>query len=98
MLKVQYASLMWDFDHGALPNAFNGYFTKISDIHSYNTRSSTYNNLSKKIRVNTLHGSKLFKIIGVDIFNEINKVPFSESSRSRPAFLEKYTNFHIEKY
>ena len=23
MLKVQYASLMWDFDHGSLPNAFN---------------------------------------------------------------------------
>ena len=98
MLKVQYASLMWDFDHGSLPNAFNGYFTKISDIHSYNTRSSTSNNLAKKISVNTLHGSKLFKIIGVDIFNEINKLPFYQSSRSRPAFLEKYKNFLIEKY
>ena len=29
MLKVQYASLMWDFNHGSLPNAFNCFFTKI---------------------------------------------------------------------
>ena len=98
MLKVQFASLMWDFDHGSLPNAFKGYFTKISDTHSYNTRASASNNLAKTIHTNTLHGSKLFKIIGVDIYNEINKMPFYQSSRSRSVFLRKYKSFLIDQY
>ena len=38
---MQYASLMWDYDHGSLPKAFDGFFTKVRDIHSYRTLSSS---------------------------------------------------------
>ena len=34
------ASFMWDFDHGTLPEAFNCYFTKVSEVHQYNTWAS----------------------------------------------------------
>ena len=60
LYKVQYASLMWDYDHGSLPKAFDGFFTKVHDIHSYRTRSSVSGNLSQNVSFNTKsHGSKL---------------------------------------
>ena len=64
LMKVHFASLMWDFDHGSLPHVFQSFFTKISDIHSYHTRSSAADDLAKKICAKTIHGSKLFKTIG----------------------------------
>ena len=41
---------------------------------------------------------KSFKITGVDIFNEINNLPFYESSRTRQTFLKHYKNFLIDQY
>ena len=79
---------MWDFDHGSLPNALLGFFTKVSDVHSYNTRSSVSNKLAKNVSAKTIHGKKLFKIIGVDIFNEITNLPFYKSSHTRQNFLK----------
>ena len=70
LMKVHFASLMWDFDHGSLPHVFQGFFIKISDIHSYHTRSSASDDLAKKNCAKTIHGSKLFKIISVEL-NEL---------------------------
>ena len=98
LMKVQYASLMWDYDHGSLPQVFQGFFTKISDVHSHHTRSSVSDDLAKTICAKTIHGSKLFKIIGVNTFNEINKLPFYQSSRTRQCFLNHYKKYLIEKY
>ena len=98
LYKVQCASLMWDFDHGSLPDAFSGFFTKISDKHSYNTRSSTSNKLAKNVRVKTTHGKNLFKITGVDVFNEINTLSFYKSSRTRATFLKHYKKYLIDQY
>ena len=98
LMKVQYASLMWDNDHGSLPQVFQGFFTKISDVHSHHTRSSASDDLAKTISAKTIHGSKLFKIIGVNTFNEINKLPFYQSSRTRQCFLNHYKKYLIDKY
>ena len=98
LYKVQFASLMWDFDHGSLPDAFSGFFTKISDVHSHNTRSSTSKKLAKNIFVRTAHGKNLFKITGVDLFNEINTLSFYKSSRTRETFLKHYKNYLIDQY
>ena len=89
---------MWDYDHGSLPDAFLGFFTKISDIHSHNTRSAVSNKLAKNVNVRTAHGKKSFKITGVDIFNEINNLPFYKSSCTRQTFLKHYKNFLIDQY
>ena len=98
LYKLQCASLMWDFDHGSLPDAFFGFFTKISDIHSHRTRSSTSNKLAKNVSVKTAHGKNLFKITGVDVFNEINNLSFYKSSRTRETFLKHYKNYLIDQY
>jgi len=36
--KLQIAKLMHQFKHGCLPSVFNYLFTKLDNIHSYNTR------------------------------------------------------------
>jgi len=98
LYKVQCAGLMWDYDHGSLPDAFFGFFTKISDIHSHNTRSAVSNKLAKTVSVRTAHGKKSFKITGVDIFNEINTLSFYKSSRTRQTFLNHYKKYLIDQY
>ena len=87
---------MWDYDHGSLPDAIFGFFTKISDIHSHNTRSAASNKLAKTVR--TAHGKKSFKITGVDIFNEVNTLPFYKSSHTRITFLNHYKKYLIDQY
>ena len=53
LFLVQNASLMWDYDHDSLPNAFKGFFTKKSDVHSYRTLAASANKLAKTININT---------------------------------------------
>jgi len=36
--KLQIAKLMHQFKHGCFPSVFNYLFTKLDNIHSYNTR------------------------------------------------------------
>ena len=52
--------------------------------------------LAKKVSAKTIHGKKLFKIIGVDIFNEISNLP--KSSHTRQNFLKQYKNYLIDQY
>ena len=60
---------MWDYDHDSLPNAFKGFFTKKSDVHSYRTGAASAKKLAKPINIKTkVHGSKLFKFQGIEIF------------------------------
>ena len=86
---VQYASLMWDYDHDSLPNAFKGFFTKISDA----------NKLSKTINIKTkVHGSKLFKVQGIEIFNELKNLDFYGTSRTKHSFIRQFKKYLIDKY
>ncbi len=41
IFQFQYASLMYDQDHGNLPSCFDAYFRKVEDIHSHNTRMAS---------------------------------------------------------
>jgi len=38
--KLQISEFMYHFTHNLLPSAFSGFFSNVSDIHSYHTRSS----------------------------------------------------------
>ncbi len=70
LLKIQYACLMWDFDHGNLPKCFTYYFKKISDVHNHKTRNATAGKLSENILVNTnVHGFTMLKFQGPKVLN-----------------------------
>ena len=85
-LKFSYyeilANLMFDIRHRNAPSSIQDLFQDISDIHSYNTRSSVSNNFYTQssrlsIQVNS------FSRIGTKIWNEI---PLSLKNLSKNAF------------
>ena len=87
VLNLQLSLLMWDYDHGNLPEVFNEYFTKARDVHNYNTRFSTKNKLSENVLVKTdTHGKKMLKFLGPRILNSILELDFYEISKTKVFF------------
>ena len=90
---------MWDYKRGYLPKIFDTYFTKVSKIHSYETRSSVAGNLAQNLTIRTKsNGSKMFKIKGVSILNEINKYDFFKNSRKKESFSCQFKKYLIDLY
>ena len=73
----QYATLMYDQDHGTLPRCFDNYFKQVKEIHSHQTRMADSNKLSENVKVNTMtYGKKMFKFKGPKILNDIKDFTF----------------------
>ena len=93
-LKFQFSMLMWQHDHGELPDCFNNYFKKVNSIHTHNTRAASSKKLSENILVNTdSYGKHMLKFIGPRIFNEIVTLDFYNRCNNKVGFktnLKKY--------
>ncbi len=77
VIKMQLGCLMWQYDNGYLPTCFDKYFTKVSNVHNNETRSSSAGKLSQNIAINTSrHGEKMFKFIGPKILNNMKNLKF----------------------
>ena len=97
-ITFQFSLLMWEQDHGDLPQCFLGYFKKTSDLHDHCTRSSTQNKMSQNILVNTdLHGKKKFKYIGPRIFNKIVSLDFYKKCKNKIQFKRKMKDFLLSE-
>ena len=61
---------MYDVNHNFAPANISNIFTKVKDIHNYNTRSSSRKNyFINYARLNTLKNS--FSHVGVRLWNQI---------------------------
>ena len=70
IVKLQLGELVFNYLNGCLPSAFKSYFTDLSDIHNYNTRSKSNKNLYlPKIKLN--YGKFGVKYAAAKIWNEI---------------------------
>ena len=99
LLKMQYACLMWEYEHGNLPICFKQYFTKVSDIHNYETRNATAGKLSENIKVNTsTHGLTMFKFWGPKVLNAIKDIPFYNDAKTLHYFRHNYKQYLIDLY
>ena len=99
LFHYQYGSLMWDQDHGILPQCFTHYFTPVSDIHNYNTRSATSMNLAENVSINTdTHGKKLFKFYGPKFFNNLKQQELYTKSVTKISFIKKYKTSLLQNY
>ena len=99
LFKMQYACLMWEYEHGNLPTCFKNYFKKVSDMHNYETRNATTGKLSENIRVNTsTHGLTMLKFQGPKVFNAIKDFEFYNDSKSLYNFRHKYKSYLIDLY
>ena len=99
LFKTQFASVMWDQDHGALPACFGSTFKTISDIHHHFTRASSAQKLSENVKICTkTYGDSMLKFIGPKILNELKNYEFYNSSKSKSTFQAKYKQFLLSSY
>ena len=99
LFKTNFASVMWDHDHGALPACFGSTFKNISDIHHYYTRASSAQKLSENVKICTkTYGESMLKFIGPKILNELKNLDFYNSSKNKGTFQAKYKQFLLSSY
>ena len=98
LFKYNLAGVMWDHDHGSLPSCLSRFFHNVSDIHSYNTRSSSANFLSENVIIHTKsHGECLLKFIGPKILNDLKSHIFYTSSKTKKIFQARYKEFLLSR-
>ena len=96
-LELQLSILMWQYDHGKLPNCFNSYFKKIKSIHTHNTRSSSSQKLSENVPVRTdFYGKKSLHFIGPRVFNKIVELDFFKTCNSLVGFKTNLKKFLLQ--
>ena len=99
LFQNQYAALMWDQDHGLLPKCFDSYFTKVRNIHRYDTRSASNDLISESTKINTdTHGKSMFRYQGAKIANQIKKLNFYKDCKSKNIFRKKHKKHLLELY
>ena len=98
LLKIQYASLMWDYDKNILPSSLNFYFKSLKNNHHV-TRQVTAAKLSENIIVNTdLYGKTMLKFIGPKVLNFLKDQDFFSKAKTKSFFIKKYKQYLIESY
>ena len=65
MYSLELGVFMYKYSINDLPNAFNDYFTKRSDIHGYKTRHVNDLNLTKKKKIPTILFERLVPFFGI---------------------------------
>ena len=90
LFRSQMASLMWDFDHGNLPEDLNSLFTTRSDIHTINLRNAGNDRLYTATRRSTKYGFLSFSHQGSLLLNELKELDIYNNSTSKKTFSKKY--------
>ena len=98
LYKCQLASLMWDYDHGNLPDNLNSLFTSCESIHSVNLRNSANHRLYTSFKWNTKYGTKSFSQVGSQLLNELKDLNFYDTMGNKKAFMKKYKQTFLDIY
>ena len=98
LYKCQLASLMWDYDHGNLPDNLNSLFTSRESIHSVNLRNSANHRLYTSFKWNTKYGTKSFSQVGSQLLNELKDLNFYDTMGNKKAFMKKYKQTFLDIY
>ena len=97
-IEYQLSSLMWDYDHNALPSSLSKYFVRNNTIHNYRTRGALRGNLYHK-KVNTVQfGVKSFTYQGIHILNNLKGSNIYNSSKTKFQFLRKFKIYLKSQY
>ena len=94
LFKMELAKFMYNYNNN-LPNCFNQYFTRITNIHNYNTRASKNNYFMP--RKNSVKGQSGLNYLGPRLWSEIpDNVKYKKTLKS---FINSYKtvllNFYI---
>ena len=78
---VNIAILMFNYDHGNLPQDLR-YLFSLKTQHKYSTRYNSKSKLKIPKRKTKKYGLQSFSVIGAQILNQIKELDFYETSRS----------------
>ena len=92
------ASLMWDFDHGLLPDTLNKLFSRRSSVHNVNLRNVSEGRLYTATRYNTNYGSNSFSSIGSKLLNDLKDSGLYKYTDSKLVFMKKYKKSLFDLY
>ena len=98
LYKTQTASLMWDLDHNTLPTSLSTYFTRVSETHSHNTRSTTSNKLKIKHYSTEKYGKQSFQVQGAIILNELKEQELYTTAITKKGSLKKFRDQILATY
>ena len=98
LYKMQIASLMWDYDHGSLPQTLNKLFTRRSAVHTRNLRNALDGRLYTANRFNTAYGKKSFSQIGSQFLNNLKDSGLYIYTDSKFVFMKKFKTSIFETY
>ena len=91
----QFGCLMWDQDHGNLPNCFNSYFKEVREVHQHGTRMRDKNKLYECLKYNTkTYGKKMFQ--GPKVLNKLKNLAFYTEAKTKFYFRKRYKKYLIE--
>ena len=69
-IKIEFAKIMFKYNNRLLPPSFNNYFTKLDEVHHYNTRQKVTSEFFQPF-VALETGKKSFQHIGLKIWKNI---------------------------
>jgi hypothetical protein len=99
MFDHQMACMMYEFDKNVLPDSLSELFTRVSNIHNYDTRMSSKNKLVETHLVHTkTHGDNLLKCSGPKVLNKLKDLDIYYTIHSKKSFAAKYKNILLSVY
>ena len=98
LFDYKISSLMWDFDHDALPSSLSALFKRRDAIHGHNTRQATSGLLEINPTNTVIHGTKSFRTLGAKTLNILKTNEKFLSSSSKKSFLSKFKASLLERY
>ena len=98
IFRHQTSSIMWDYDHGSLPNSLCELFIRRDSIHNKNLRNANCGQLYTASRYKNNYGYNSFRHKGALLLNEIKGYPLYKSSQTKSIFLDKLKCKFLENY
>ena len=91
--KLELGVFMYQYVNGSLPISFNAFFTKLSDIHKYDTRNKSNYNLTRNKKV---FADKAIRTMGPILWNSLDKN--IKKSKSTIHFRKLYKSSLLSNY
>ena len=98
LFYYQISSLMWDYDHNALPPSLSDLFRKSNSVHGYPTRMATRGKLHIRKMSTTKYGNNSFCYVGTKALNELKNLEIYNNAKSKSNFLTSLKRELISEY
>ena len=98
LYKSQIGSLMWDYDHGNLPDSLSKLFKRRSSMHQIGLRNALDGRLYTASKCNTNYGKKSFSQTGSEFLNKLKDSEVYIYDNSKTVFMKNLKKSLLDNY